>query len=298
MRHAYMIIAHGKWEQLICLLKQIDCFNNDIYIHIDKKAKDVPIKKIEESVKISNIKIFREYSVYWGSFELVQTEIFLMKKASENKYDYYHLLSGMDLLIKSKKEIEDFFNNNKGYEYIHFDTEERLKKDKEIARRTQCYHFLTNYRRRYKSNFLNNMFTLLERCSLIFQIIIGINRNYKYKDFEIKYGSQWFSITHDFVQYVLEKEEWVYFVFKHTKCADELFMQSLIYNSPYKEKLYNKKFDDDNMSNLRLIDLKERGHNGSPYTWKITDLDEIKNSSCMYGRKFDLDEDIFIVKQK
>ena len=37
-KHAYLIMAHGNFELLEKLLRQIDDPRNDIYIHIDKKV--------------------------------------------------------------------------------------------------------------------------------------------------------------------------------------------------------------------------------------------------------------------
>ena len=37
MKHAYLIMAHDKFEQLAMLLQCLDYPDNDIYIHIDKK---------------------------------------------------------------------------------------------------------------------------------------------------------------------------------------------------------------------------------------------------------------------
>ena len=42
----------------------------------------------------------------------------LLKAAIKGNYDYYHLISGMDLPIKTQKEIHEFFENNKGKEFI------------------------------------------------------------------------------------------------------------------------------------------------------------------------------------
>lgn len=298
MKHAYLIIAHGKWEQLKILLKQLDSIENDIFIHIDAKVNNVPIKDLKETVKFSKIEIFQKYKVYWGSLELTKTEIFLIKQAMQyNMYDYFHLLSGMDLMIKPLNEINRFFERNRGKEFIHFDTDKRLEYDKEILRRVKSYHFFTNFRRRYKVKILNDFFTLLEHVSLGIQEILKIDRTKKYNNFIIKYGSQWFSITNQFAKYVIENEKRIDKMFKHTKCSDELIMQSLIYNSKFKENLYNLEFDDNVEANMRLIDLKERGKNGSPYVWKISDFKEIKESKCLFARKFDTGVDNEIVKK-
>ncbi len=66
MRHAYLIIAHSGWEQLKLLIGCLDSDNTDIYIHIDKKAVNVPVTDIENTTRKSNIEIFSEYKVYWG----------------------------------------------------------------------------------------------------------------------------------------------------------------------------------------------------------------------------------------
>ena len=122
MRHAYLIIAHSGWDQLKMLIGCLDSNNTDIYIHIDKKAKNVPTEDIKFTAKKSHVEIYSEYKVYWGSFELVQVELLLFKKALEKHYDYYHLISGADLPIKPKSYIDEFFEKNSGFEFVHFDS--------------------------------------------------------------------------------------------------------------------------------------------------------------------------------
>ena len=64
--------------------------------------------------------------------------------------------------------------------------------------------------------------------------------------------------------------------------SDEMFIQTLIYNSSLYETVYIKKYDDQR-ANQRFIDFK-RGH---PYIWTIKDIDEIKRSDLLFARKFD-----------
>ncbi len=296
MKHAFLIIAHRNWNQLVFLLKQLDDERNDIYIHIDSKVNNIPYKLINSSVKKSNIKVLKKYKVYWGSFELVQTELFLLKQAIKNHYSYYHLLSGADLMIKSKKYFFDFFEKNKGYEFISYASNQRLSNDKEILRRVKYYHFFTNYRRRFRKKIFNKFFDFIERFSLCIQILLGINRLKKTTK-EIKYGSQWFSITDDCAKYIISCEDEIYKIFHKTKCADELFIQTLIYNSNFENKLFNRKYDGDCLANVRLIDIDERGKNGSPYIWCITDYPEIKKSKCIFARKFDFNVDSQIINE-
>lgn len=287
MRHAYLIIAHAGWGQLKRLISLLDCDCCDIYIHIDKKAGEVPREGLIGAASRSKVFVKQEYKVYWGSFEMVQAELMLFGEAHKKHYDYYHLLSGADLPIKPQQEIYSFFEANAGKEFVHFDTDARLRYDKEIHRRTKLYHFLQNYRRRFKVKALNSLFTFMERVLLVGQLILRVDRMKKHPDFQIRYGSNWVSITDDLAAYILENEALINDVFKYANCADELFIQSLVHNnSRFRRRLFNQEYDDSCTGNMRLIDMKGRGANGNPYTWRFSDRQEIFESKCLFSRKF------------
>ena len=46
--------------------------------------------------------------VNWGGSQ-IRAELSLLKCAVKKKYDYYHLVSGADLPIKTQDEIHQFF---------------------------------------------------------------------------------------------------------------------------------------------------------------------------------------------
>ena len=56
-KHAYLIIAHNQFALLKELLKSIDDERNDIYIHIDKKIKNIESIKLKKVCNYSNIVI-------------------------------------------------------------------------------------------------------------------------------------------------------------------------------------------------------------------------------------------------
>ena len=230
--------------------------------------------------------LFQKYKVYWGGFSQVQVELFLFEKAYEKQYDYYHLISGADLPLKSNQEIDAFFEKHKGMEFIQYD-EIKLNNDPEIKRRTKYYHFLQNYRRRYSQKWKNNIFTFFERILLLIQIIVRINRVKKVQ-WEIKYGSQWVSITDDLVKVVLENKKKIKTIFSYTNCADELFIHTIAYNCGFKDKIY-KPINKNQAENIRFIDWK-RGKNGNPYTFKEEDFDNLiiegEKNGNLFARKF------------
>lgn len=118
MRHAFLIIAHNNWWQLKQLIQLLDAENHDIYVHIDKKSKSFSEKDFSNLTSEAKVYFFQEYEVFWGGFSQVQVELFLFEKAYQQKYDYYHLISGADLPLKSNLEIDAFFEKNQGKEFM------------------------------------------------------------------------------------------------------------------------------------------------------------------------------------
>lgn len=267
MKHAFLIIAHNNWGQLKKLIGCLDSEDHDIFVHIDKKSKDFAKSYFDGCVKKAKIVFYQEFPVFWGGFSQVQVELFLFEKACINHYDYYHLLSGADLPIKGNKEIDNFFELNKGKEFISYN-DKALLDNSEISRRTKYYHFFQNYRRRYKQKYKNIFFTFLERVSLVLQIIFRVNR-IRNLDWKIKYGSQWVSITDDLVCTLLKYKEKINKVFSYTNCSDELFIQTVAYNCGFADKIYQP--EDNQEANVRFIDWN-RGKNGNPFTFRLNDF--------------------------
>ncbi|MFR2776301.1 MAG: beta-1,6-N-acetylglucosaminyltransferase [Anaerostipes sp.] len=281
MKHAFLIIAYNNWWQLKQLIQMLDDENNDIFVHIDLKSKDFNISDFVDITKKSKIYFYQKYKVYWGGYSIVQTEMFLFETAHKIGYDYYHLLSGSDLPLKTNSEIHDFFEKNKGKQFIQYD-EEKLQHDPEIRRRTKYYHYLQNYRRRFRQRWMNELFTFLERISLVVQILLCVNR-VKDVEWTVKYGSEWVSITDDFVITLLEQKEKIEKIFSYTNCADELFVQTVAFNCGFQDALY--RLQSGKTDNARFIDW-ERGKNGNPYTFKSDDYDLLESQSAMFARKF------------
>lgn len=282
MRHAFLIIAHNNWWQLKNLIQMLDYPGHDIYVHIDVKSKGFNAQEFQKITQSSGLYIFRQYKVFWGGYSQVKAEIFLLKQAVKAGYGYYHILSGADLPLKGNQELDAFFERNQGKEFIDYD-EDKLKDDPEISRRTRLYHFLQDYRRRYKHKAANGFFTFLERFSLVIQIVLRVNR-VKNLDWHIKYGSNWASITDQLAHAVLEREEKIERVFSNTNCPDELFIQTVAFNEGFRDWVYQPD-SPGQKSNMRYIDW-ERGRNGSPYTFTMEDYEALRKANALFARKF------------
>lgn len=292
MKHAFLITAHSNWKQLKLLLKQIDFPDHDIYVHIDAKAKNYPKAELEAVTQYSKVRIYSNFKVYWGGYSLTQAELILFREALNNgPYDYYHLLSGADLLLVNNQMFDLFFEKHRGREFIEF-KDEQNEHDPEIKRRTKLYHFLQNYRRRFRIQWLNNIFIFFERCSLLLQLILHVNR-VKNLDWQIKLGSEWASVTNDFVIRMLQEEPKISKLFRWTNCSDELLFQTIAFNCGFMNRMYH---NPNGADNLRFIDWV-RSKNGSPHTFTIADKELLEDATAgaLIARKFSLDKDSEII---
>lgn len=65
--------------------------------------------------------------------------------------------------------------------------------------------------------------------------MIGVNRN---GEIQFQKGTNWFSITDSLARYIVEKEDWIHAVFRNTRCCDDVFLQTIIVNSIYKQESF------------------------------------------------------------
>lgn len=273
IKHAYLIIAHSNHSLLQKLILLIDDRRNDIFLHIDIKDKYFPFNKIKSCVKKSRIYFTNRINVRWGHISQIKAELILFEFASKkNNYEYYHLLSGVDLPLKTQDYIHNFFRSNKGFEFIGFRTEWN------IDRVTQM-NILTKYLR-----CKNKIIYFIARYIRLIFVIIQKKINYQYKKMSVynfKFGHNWCSVTHNFVIDLVNTRETLLDIYKYSNAPDEIYKQTFAYNSKYREKIYN--IYDDLESCQRLIDWNR----GKPYTFREIDYNELVITNKIFARKFD-----------
>lgn len=71
-----------------------------------------------------------------------------------------------------------------------------------------------------------------------FQKKMNVNRVSQFK-FKYYKGSNWFSLRHDAIEYILKNKKIIHKFFFFDLCADELFIQTLLYNSYLKPTIIN-----------------------------------------------------------
>ena len=118
MKNAFLILAHTEFEVLKMLVACLDDPRNDIFIHFDKKVTKSPkIRTKHAGLTILENRI----DVRWGAPSMIEAEYNLFEAAiARGPYQYYHLLSGVDLPLKSQDYIHDYLDRHDGEEFIGY----------------------------------------------------------------------------------------------------------------------------------------------------------------------------------
>jgi len=278
-KHSFLIIAHNNFDILEKLLRLLDDFRNDIFVHIDSKVNNFDRDYFGKIITKSTLIFTERIDVQWGGYSLVECKLLLLKSAirTKEKYSYYHLLSGVDLPIKSNDYIHNFFNENSGKEFIGY------VNDFGDFSRIKYFHLFNEIGRKVDpiskiKRYINKLLLLLQKLSKIDRI-----SNKKFLR-----GANWFSISNNLVSFILESEPALKRLYAYTILSDECFLQTLVYNSEFYDKVFKRNEHD--TGHMRLIDWKR----GNPYIYQKKDYAELMQSEMLFARKFDarIDADI------
>lgn len=285
-KHAYLILAHKNFGQLRKMIELLDHPRNDIFLHVDAKARDFNPKDFEGITRHSWLQILPDrIDVRWGGVSIMRSEIELLRTATLTaRYDYYHLLSGMDMPIKPQEKVHEFFDAHKGKEFVNL-----WEFKKSTLTRFRYYTVFPEGEGSFPTRIVNHIFKGL-------QMAVGFRIN---RDVDFHFGSQWFSITDELAHYVLDHEDWLEKVFRHTSTCDEIFLPTLICNSEFRDRLYVptpvKSQKEVNFSNMRFIDWTRGESIRHPWTFRADDMKLLESVDHFWARKFDENVDSEII---
>ena len=280
-RHAYLILAHTNPGQLAVLLSMLDHRDNDLYLHLDARMEVDP-GMLYGAVRESRLRLLEpRREVQWGQYSKVEVKLRILEAAvRRGPYRYYHLISGMDLPLQSQERIHRFFEAHAGKEFIHLEH--------------GCHDY--RYRYQYYYPFLKKrprgrLDKAMIRLRASVQGLRGVDRTRAYPNIEFQKGSGWFSVTDAFARELLSREGWIYEAFHDTYCPDESVVQTVAWNSEFREAIFDAG-DVGQRAVMRYIDWN-RGH---PYVFRKADFEELVDSGYLFGRKFDANVDGDIIE--
>ena len=284
IKHAFLILANSEPKVLSFLLSQLDHARNDIYIHLDLKSN---LNPNDFKTNNSNLVFINRTKCYWGDYSQTNVTLRLLEESyKKGGYKYYHLLSGTTLCTKSQDEIHDFYDNT-DLEYFHVN----VGTFKSIQNRCKYYYPFINTSKFRSSKILKGLSIVLGRM----QTLLGINRLRKSKLYPIYGGMEWFSITEDFVSYLLDNEPIIRKTFHHTLASEEVFMQTLAMHYSFRDRVYGYNGKDDFIDASKTYQFWNTGK--SSYIDTVDKINIIKSDKhSFFARKFK-DNDIELIKE-
>ena len=275
MKIAFLIQAHKSFEQVSFLIDYFTKYGHLVVLHIDKKS-DPLYRSLVEAHSDNPHCFFVEnrIKVYWGDFSQVLATLSMMRlvRSLPLDVDRIHLMSGEDLPIIPMDKIEAFFLTNRKNEYVEFE---------DIGHhrwRVSRYNFFT------KSTSKGLGIRIARRALRELQKILPYRQDLK--DKVLYRGSQWFNISKEAMEYILdliEKDPKLLRSFRFTSCADEHFFQIILLNSPFSNKCVNNNLYfmiwENNARSLKYLDMD--------------DYEKMTSSQELFARKFHYDSPIY-----
>lgn len=260
---AYFLLVHRYPKQFKRLFKAIYAPGNQYVVHIDKSSGAALAEDITAFLMpYQGVDIIESREALWGGYSLVDAELRGMARLLEMDacWTHYINLSGQDFPLKSQKYIRQFFAANGGKQYIRALNQRAERPD------------------------------TMNRISHIFvekggeMIATGEARPFLTGDTPF-IGTQWKAVTRSFCEHVCHDPAAERFkeFYHNSFIADEAFFQTVMMNSDDHGTVMN---DD-----LRMIDWVPDGDiKLRPRNYGNADLKRLQDSSDLFARKFDAEE--------
>lgn len=276
MKVVYAIMCHKVTNPLLHTVKYLSSFEeNIILIHIDRKSE----LKDFLALKKTNVHLIpNRLDVTWGTLSLTRATLELMYFSLKFQYDFFFLLSGDDIPLRSHSKLIELLSKFSDYNFLSFD-------------KNMTYETIEG---RVKYNYPNAHFQrntkLLKRMKMVFfrltREVFYKNKSLKKNEHRLPHlykGTNWFGLKADTIKYILDYiavNQWFLEVFNKSFASDEVVFHTIIKTNP---ELKIFRHDDYPIPSLRYIDW----HSGPEYPriLKKEDVSKMESSNCFFARK-------------
>lgn len=280
MKHAYLILAHNEPELLSLLVERLDDVRNDIYIHFDRKLSVLPdIKTLHAGLYILKDRV----DVRWADVSMLEAEYKLFHAVVDSgcEYSHHHLISGVDLPLKNQDYIHSFYAQHHGKEFVG------LHQRPMNSHADRALHYWHPFTRSFRgSGCVFAIKRILRYLVVQTQVLLGIRRN---TTIPFHKGGQWVSITRELIDYLLEQEDRAFTIFSRTFGADEYFVPTLIWETPFMEHLFDA--TDESRGAMRYIGWRA---DGQLIDFTSRDLPALQQTEYLFARKFNSRDKAFL----
>jgi hypothetical protein len=307
MKIAYLVLTHRYPEQVIRLILRLNTENALFLVHVDKKTNNKIYQQIFSSLShLPNVYFLNRQSVYWGDFGMVAAALEGIKELFNKHifFDWLVFLSGQDYPVKSTCQIEEFLSRNKGKLFIEYKNLMVTPPDESWPTsgfdRINYWHFhLHNMRFVFPAKLTTNAYNRYCRANQtwfrIFSFLwsglifwFPLKRKFP-EGFKPFWGSNYWCLSRDCVEYIhsfVKQNKAFVNYFKYVELPEEMFFQTIILNSKFKENVIN--------DNLFYIDW-ENPNPTRPRIFVKSDFERLVESFKLFARKFDCIKDTDIL---
>lgn len=280
MKIAFLISAHTDAKQLHRLVDALPD-GSQKYIHIDAKSN---IQQFEQELATAQGVHFLKHrvNVVWGSFNEVEYQMELIREALTCTPDYLITISGMDYPVWSKQRITDYLSS---LNHRNILMGIRMMPDDRATRLYQEFRFM-NTRPWKNGGAGSKMRVAIRKIIAAMRIKKPLYVACDGKRYDMYKGAAWWAITPELATEVLKqwdnnKELKRYF--STSFCPAETFVQTVAFNSEYKDKcmLVEGKYT----TLAALTPMTFIDYNPTIKLLDETDYDRIVESGKMFCRK-------------
>ena len=117
MKIAYLLFVYKNPKLVKRIVEHLSCEDASFFVHVDRKVA------LDQFDAIRGKNVFfteQRIPVYWAEFSGVEAILLLIRQAlaAPQCHDYFVLLSGSEFPLRSRQYIHDFFEQNRGREFI------------------------------------------------------------------------------------------------------------------------------------------------------------------------------------
>lgn len=228
VRIAYLILAHNNPAHLQRLVQRLAGPDAAIYVHLDAKSDMDAFAFLAPTVQFCE----RRVDCAWGDISLVDATLALMTFAASASpaFDRFILLSGACYPLQTVDYIEAFLARHPVAEFIEVFALPSAAYGKPIERITRVWI--------RKGKPLARLRWPLQR--LLNRVLPLRNYRKVFADDALVTGSQWWCLTGEAVQHVLDvtaRRPALYRFCKFVDCPDEFYFQVILWNSRFRARI-------------------------------------------------------------
>lgn len=246
MKIAHLVQTHRNPELLKRKIELLSSEDSAFFVHVDRKSD---IGRFSE-IRGDNVFLCGErVPVYWAEYSMVEAILVLMRQALNNPghYDYFILSTGSDYPIRRREYIHDFFEINRGREFISSiklpDGEACGPVCREYAPQNGCAAYVGN---KYYAS-LNTLRGRSEKPVRKLALKILARSGLARRDFKKKLnglepyaGNAGWALTRDACLYIIdfiENNPRYCNYFENVFAPDEIFFHTILGNSFFKSRI-------------------------------------------------------------